>query len=151
MKNMAGMVTLAMKGSLSESANAQHPAKFPGDSHMNGSADDGEPKTLVDLDRKIKESKASGVRGLGATVELTHTQVITVGNQKLALNDGEFHVGDRIIFRVPRALYCFDSRSKIRKTAAKVSEHRAFDTVIIIFILANCICMALRDYTDRGD
>ena len=60
-------------------------------------------------------------------------------------------MGDRIIFRVPNSLYCFNNRSKIRMTAAKVSEHRAFDIIIIIFILANCICMAMRDYTDRED
>ena len=60
-------------------------------------------------------------------------------------------VGNRVIKRVPKALYCFSSKNSLRKMAAVTSEHYIFDTVIIIFILANCICMASRDYVDKQD
>ena len=35
--------------------------------------------------------------------------------------------------------------------AAFISEDRVFETLIIIFIFANCICMASRDYMDKDD
>ena len=52
---------------------------------------------------------------------------------------------------MPKALYCFSNRNILRRASAQISEHRYFEYVIIIFILANCICMASRDYLDQND
>ena len=49
------------------------------------------------------------------------------------------------------SLFCCSHKLRVRKMVAFISEDRIFDTLIIIFIFANCICMASRDYMDKDD
>lgn len=74
--------------------------------------------------------------------------MVKIGDKRIMLQPGEFRVGKKIIKRAPKALFCCTNTNPIRKTAAAISEHPLFDTIIIGFIFANCICMASRDYTD---
>ena len=72
-----------------------------------------------------------------------------IGDQEIVLSPGEFKVGNRIIKRVPKALFCLTHTNPVRKIAANVSEHKAFDTFIIVLIFANMITMASRDYLHK--
>ena len=63
----------------------------------------------------------------------------------------EIQVRGKVIKRVPMSLFCCSHKLRLRKTVAFISEDRIFETLIIIFIFANCICMASRDYMDKDD
>ncbi len=84
------------------------------------------------------------------TQVLSKTYMAKLGKKTIMLAPGEFKCGNRIIKRVPRALYCFTNTNPVRKASAIISEHKAFDIFIILCICANMITMASRDYINKN-
>ena len=75
----------------------------------------------------------------------------SIHQKNIELEPGELQVGHKVIKRVPMSLCCLSTTNPCRKLSARISEHRAFEMVIIVFIIANMIGMACRDYTDIYD
>lgn len=97
-------------------------------------------------EEKLGQTKHGGK----STLVLGKTYLAKLGNKTIILSPGEFKVGNRIIKRVPKALYCFTNTNPVRKASAVISEHKAFDIFIILCIFANMITMASRDYINKN-